>query len=159
MTSKRLVWFRDDLRLSDHSALDAAAETSAPVMFWNEIPQAPHQAAARQVEAALASDAIGSQNFPGDLLAVPSNIRTGDNRALRVFTPFWRRADRAVAARLASGLRDSWKPGEASAQARLRAFLEDGVAGNAGDRDRPDRDGTSGLSPHLRFGEISPRQI
>ena len=29
----------------------------------------------------------------------------------------------------------------------------------AGDRDRPDRDGTSRLSPHLRFGEISPRQV
>ena len=27
------------------------------------------------------------------------------------------------------------------------------------DRDRPDRDGTSRLSPHLRFGEISPRQV
>ena len=26
-------------------------------------------------------------------------------------------------------------------------------------RDRPDRDGTSRLSPHLRFGEISPRQV
>ena len=33
------------------------------------------------------------------------------------------------------------------------------VAGYAGDRDRPDRDGTSRLSPHLRFGEISPRQV
>ena len=34
-----------------------------------------------------------------------------------------------------------------------------GVAGYSGDRDRPDRDGTSRLSPHLRFGEISPRQV
>ena len=42
---------------------------------------------------------------------------------------------------------------------RLNAFLEGGVVGYAADRDRPDRDGTSGLSPHLRFGEISPRQI
>ena len=40
----------------------------------------------------------------------------------------------------------------------LKAFLEN-VGGYAGDRDRPDRDGTSRLSPHLRFGEISPRQV
>ena len=40
-----------------------------------------------------------------------------------------------------------------------KSFLENGVAGYASDRDRPDRDGTSGLSPHLRFGEISPRQV
>jgi deoxyribodipyrimidine photo-lyase len=33
------------------------------------------------------------------------------------------------------------------------------VKGYASERDRPDRDGTSSLSPHLRFGEISPRQL
>ena len=59
----------------------------------------------------------------------------------------------------AGGLRETWTPGEISAHARLGAFLEDGVAGYASDRDRPDRDGTSRLSPHLRFGEISPRQV
>ncbi|MDB5578157.1 MAG: deoxyribodipyrimidine photolyase [Bradyrhizobium sp.] len=59
----------------------------------------------------------------------------------------------------AGGLRQSWKPGERSAQARLDAFLETGVAGYSLQRDRPDRDGTSALSPHLRFGEISPRQV
>jgi len=59
----------------------------------------------------------------------------------------------------AGGLRQSWKPGESSAQVRLHAFLESGVAGYAIQRDRPGRNGTSGLSPHLRFGEISPRQI
>ena len=59
----------------------------------------------------------------------------------------------------AGGLRDTWKPGEASAQARLKAFLDGGIAGYSDDRDRPDRDGTSRLSPHLRFGEISPRQV
>jgi deoxyribodipyrimidine photo-lyase len=36
-------------------------------------------------------------------------------------------------------LRESWQPGEISALARLNAFLEGGVAGYAGDRDRPDR--------------------
>jgi deoxyribodipyrimidine photolyase len=59
----------------------------------------------------------------------------------------------------AGGLRESWQPGEISALARLNAFSEGGVAGYAGDRDRPDRRGTSGLSLHLRFGEISPRQV
>ena len=59
----------------------------------------------------------------------------------------------------AGGLRESWQLGEISALARLNAFLEGGVAGYAGDRDRPDRRGISGLSPHLRFGEISPRHV
>ncbi|WP_246208181.1 cryptochrome/photolyase family protein [Bradyrhizobium rifense] len=59
----------------------------------------------------------------------------------------------------AGGLRESWTPGEASARARLRDFLKHTARGYVGDRDRPDREGTSGLSAHLRFGELSPRQV
>ncbi|TPQ25975.1 deoxyribodipyrimidine photolyase [Bradyrhizobium guangdongense] len=59
----------------------------------------------------------------------------------------------------AGGLRDNWTPGEAAARARLRDFLKTSVRSYLGNRDRPDRPGTSGLSPHLRFGEISPRQV
>jgi len=59
----------------------------------------------------------------------------------------------------AAGLRETWQPGEAGATARLAAFL-DGAVGNYGaGRDRPDLTGTSRLSPHLHFGEISARQI
>ena len=59
----------------------------------------------------------------------------------------------------AGGLRETWTPGEASARARLRDFLKRAARTYVGDRDRPDRQGTSGLSPHLRFGELSPRQV
>ena len=59
----------------------------------------------------------------------------------------------------AGGLRDAWEPGEAGASVRLIDFLETGLDGYAEDRDRPDRPATSRLSPHLRFGEVSPRQI
>ena len=59
----------------------------------------------------------------------------------------------------AGGLRETWTPGEKSAHARLTEFLETSIKGYADNRDHPDRDGTSRLSPHLRFGEISPRQV
>jgi deoxyribodipyrimidine photo-lyase len=45
------------------------------------------------------------------------------------------------------------------ARARLTRFLADGLAGYATRRDRPDLDACSHLSPHLRFGEISPLRI
>jgi deoxyribodipyrimidine photo-lyase len=64
-----------------------------------------------------------------------------------------------VAPDWAVGLRQTWKPGEAGAFARLKEFLDEKAQGYAILRDRPDRDATSHLSPHLRFGEISPRQI
>src|SRR5262249_52874861 len=58
-----------------------------------------------------------------------------------------------------AGLRETWEGGERAAQDRLKMFLADGIAGYARGRDRPDIDRTSNLSPHLRFGEISPRQV
>jgi deoxyribodipyrimidine photo-lyase len=43
--------------------------------------------------------------------------------------------------------------------ARLRPFLKDGLDEYGTRRDQLAVEGTSRLSPHLRFGEISPRQI
>jgi deoxyribodipyrimidine photo-lyase len=253
-----IVWFRDDLRLSDHPALHAASKTGAPVIclyvldeqseplrpnarpigsaarwwlagslralqkslhavgstlvlrkgpaakaiatlardtqagavFWNEIAQAPHRTVADQVGTALGEIGITPQSFPGDLLVAPTDLRTKDGRGLRVFTPFWRRmqamgdppkplpaptalcpwpelaSDTLESWHLepahpdwAGGLRETWVPGESSAQGRLKEFLETGMAGYATERDRPDHSGTSRLSPHLRFGELSPRQV
>jgi deoxyribodipyrimidine photo-lyase len=48
--------------------------------------------------------------------------------------------------------------GEAAARRRLARFLEDAAGRYHEDRDRPDRDGTSRLSPYLRFGAISVRE-
>lgn len=59
----------------------------------------------------------------------------------------------------ATGLRSSWEPGEQGAAAALDQFLDERVGAYKADRDRPDRPGTSRLSPHLRWGEISPRQV
>jgi deoxyribodipyrimidine photo-lyase len=248
-----IVWFREDLRLSDHPALHAAAKSGAPVIclyvfdeasggrplggaarwwlaqslrtlqaqlkakgaalvlrrgkaasivpdlarerqprgvFWNDIAQAPHLAIADQIAKALAGVGVEARSFPGDSLAAPSTIRNKDGRGLRVFTPFWRRllsmgdpptpllapksltsVDDIASEPLeswkleptkpdwAGGLRETWRPGEATAQARLEAFLDHGIQSYTDNRDRPDRPATSALSPHLRFGEISPRQV
>ena len=59
----------------------------------------------------------------------------------------------------ADGLRAAWQPGEAGAHEQLKAFLKAAFATYSADRNRPDLAGTSRLSPHLHFGEISPRQV
>jgi deoxyribodipyrimidine photo-lyase len=69
-----------------------------------------------------------------------------DNWRLLPKTPDW-----------AGGLRATWSPGEDGAATRLAAFLEHAVQDYDERRDRPDLPGTSQLSPHLHFGEISPR--
>jgi len=169
---------------------ELARTTGADAVFWNDIAQAPQQAIAAQVAAALQAVGVASQSFPGDLLAAPADIRTKENHGLRVFTPFWRRVqalgdppkplpapgklcpgpdvagDTLESWHLepsrpdwAGGLRESWTPGELAAQQRLRDFLEGDVTGYASRRDQLDHAGTSKLSPCLRFGEISPRQV
>ncbi|MDO5658528.1 MAG: deoxyribodipyrimidine photo-lyase [Paracoccus sp. (in: a-proteobacteria)] len=115
------------------------------------------------------------------------SVLTGQGTPYRVFTPFWkamRQADIAApaaapdrldpppawpesqgVARLARGMdrgaavvAGATKPGEDAAMARLRAFLKR-LPAYPTDRDRPDRDATSGLSDALATGEIGARQI
>ncbi|MGO9096820.1 MAG: cryptochrome/photolyase family protein [Bryobacteraceae bacterium] len=59
----------------------------------------------------------------------------------------------------ASGFREVWQPGESGAARQLKRFLEKALAGYLVDRERPGVAGTSRLSPHLHFGEISPGQV
>lgn len=57
------------------------------------------------------------------------------------------------------GMRETWVPGEDSALRQLRQFLSAEASDYAVARDLPAVLGTSRLSPHLHFGEISPRRI
>ena len=59
----------------------------------------------------------------------------------------------------ASGFDRLWTQGENAARRKLAAFIDESLHGYAENRDRPGLPGTSRLSPHLRFGEISPRQV
>jgi deoxyribodipyrimidine photo-lyase len=53
----------------------------------------------------------------------------------------------------------SSRPGEAGALARLKKFIGGRLSAYERTRDLPAIAGTSGLSAHLHFGEIGPRQI
>jgi len=124
----------------------------------------------------------------GNQLAPPESVLTGSGGRYRVFTPWWRQllsmmppprptpAPEALAS--ISGVASDqledwallptkpnwaggfsvWTPGEAGAGAALRAFLP--LITHYDDRrNLPSITGTSRLSPHLHFGEISPATI
>ncbi len=57
------------------------------------------------------------------------------------------------------GLEAHWSPGEPAAQHQLRELSDDIIVNYPTDRDLPEYEGTSLLSPYLHFGELSPRQI
>ena len=58
----------------------------------------------------------------------------------------------------AGGIRDFWHIGEGAAQERLAQWSES-VAEYDEARNLPSEDGSSRLSPHLHWGEISPAQV
>jgi len=49
--------------------------------------------------------------------------------------------------------------GSVAGERRLEAFLDERLAAYPDDRNHPDRDGASGLSPWLHFGQLSAHQI
>jgi deoxyribodipyrimidine photo-lyase len=57
------------------------------------------------------------------------------------------------------GLGEAWTPGEAAARKSFEAFCEARLKGYDEGRDLPAEDATSRMSPHLRFGEISPFRL
>ncbi|MEF9875144.1 MAG: deoxyribodipyrimidine photo-lyase, partial [Glutamicibacter sp.] len=57
------------------------------------------------------------------------------------------------------GLAAQWEPGEAPARQRLEQVLESIAEDYPEHHDRPDLDGTSALSPALRWGHVSASQM
>ncbi|WP_022684183.1 cryptochrome/photolyase family protein [Sphingobium bisphenolivorans] len=58
----------------------------------------------------------------------------------------------------AAAFSDDWTPGEAGARANVAAFRDE-VGDYDHARNMPSEEGTSRLSPHLHFGEVSPAYV
>ncbi len=87
---------------------------------------------------------------PATLPGFPATL-AGDDLAtwrLRPTHPDW-----------AAEMRALWAPGAAGAAARLTRFLADAFPAYDRARDVPGHASTSMLSPHLHWGEISPRRV
>ena len=54
---------------------------------------------------------------------------------------------------------NDWDVGEIAAKSKLKKFIKTKLNNYNSGRDRPDIEYTSKLSPHLHFGEISPKKI
>lgn len=58
-----------------------------------------------------------------------------------------------------AGVSKAFVPGEAAAGRRLRKFVRDGLSAYDAARNDPNRDGQSGLSPYLHFGQLSAQRV
>lgn len=163
------------------------AETGAEAVLWNR-RYGPARGIDARLKAGLREAGVDAHSFAGDVLAEPQDVRTASGTPYRVFTPFWNnlrgypvasplpepdaavRAGEAPASDAlgdwlllpqdpdwAGGLRAAWTPGEDAARERLEEFA--GGLDAYAERDLPAIDATSRLSPRLRWGEVSPRQV
>lgn len=106
--------------------------------FWNSMraTDIPEAAAAPRAWPALAQAPAEAQNFDSFLKAELEPRLGWDG-----------------------GFFKTWTPGEAGARKQLASFAKSGPAEYTHGRDRPAEQGTSRLSPHLHFGEISARAV
>jgi deoxyribodipyrimidine photo-lyase len=125
----------------------------------------------------------------GNYLTPPGSIVTGGGDPYKIYTPFWRALQREMPPPApvnrprdipapskwpksdalkdwdllpskpdwATGFAD-WTPGEAGARAAVDAFA-DHAANYEATRNLPSEEGSSRLSPHLHFGEVSPGHV
>jgi deoxyribodipyrimidine photo-lyase len=164
-------------------------QTGADAIVWNRCYEPYAVARDTVLKKSLTEDGIAVESFNGALLFEPWEVKAGNGNPYRVFTPFWNAAkDRLEPGKphpaphamtfhdgvksealkdwnllptkpdWAKGIAAHWQPGEETAQETLSDFL-DHIQDYKKGRDIPGRDDTSSLSPHLAFGEISPRQI
>lgn len=91
---------------------------------------------------------------PREPLPAPSRLRPPETAVESDTLAAWRLCP--TEPDWSGSLADAHRPGEAGAVARMEGFLDKGIYSYHENRDRPDEAATSRLSPHLRFGEISP---
>lgn len=94
---------------------------------------------------------------PQKPLPAPSVLRTSDRRPASDELAAWQL--QPTSPDWANGIAARWEPGERAATAKLNRFLSERATGYESGRDMPALDVGSELSPHLRWGEISPRTV
>jgi deoxyribodipyrimidine photo-lyase len=164
-------------------------EAGATAVFWNRRYEPAVIGRDREIKTTLRSSGIAVETFNANLLFEPWTIQNQSGQPFKVFTPFWRACSAKSipeaqgditlpppSSKWPHSLKISdlglepvvdwaaeflkvWQPGEAGAHRELKRFLNEGLRSYTKDRDKPALDGTSRLSPHLHFGEISPGEV
>ncbi len=165
------------------------AASGAKAVYWTRQYEPAAIARDAALKSALCAEGITVHSHPGNLWCEPWRLATADDHPYRVFTPFWRKLHSQLQPRKPlpepcarawlrlpdsmpldalelrtkipwdAGFAETWNPGEIGAHEHLEIFADDALNHYVDGRNLPARHGTSRLSPHLHFGEITPSQI
>ncbi len=167
---------------------DLLKETQASGIYYHRRYEPAVIERDKKISAHFSKKGVEVKSFNGSLLFEPWEIQNRQGEPFKVFTPFYKAClskgeilapflekipfEASLPSSLslqelqlepgndwAKGIGEAWKPGSNGALTELERFLNFGMEAYLDERDRPDFLGTSRLSPHLHFGEISPRQI
>ena len=163
--------------------------TGATAVHWNRLYDPAVVKRDAQVKQALEKIDIDCRDFGGYLLTEPGTVSNKTGNPYKVFTPFWKATLNTLQVTAPDavpqlqpckpspeslpvdalglmpeiswyeGFAQAWTPGEQAGLAQLDSFVAAEMGDYAEGRNRPDRVGTSRLSPHLHFGEVTPRQV
>ena len=156
-------------------------------VVWNRLYSKKSISRDTKIKQDLKEKNIEVETFNAHLLNEPWEVQNNSGLYFKVFTPYWRKAFDVYKAKKyqITSLKsidplehnektqwnflpskkwyqkfsNYWKPGEEAALEKLKYYINNHIDNYKEGRDRPDLDQTSRLSPHLRFGEISPRII
>ncbi|KTD62486.1 cryptochrome/photolyase family protein [Legionella shakespearei] len=158
-------------------------------VYWNRCYEPMHSARDQAIKTELKAMGIQVISCNGSLLHEPWEVMNQSGNYFKVFTPYWKQCLRQMQPRplmnvakwplsqsipsdpldewnllpkkpdWAVGFASYWQPGEQGALANLDLFIDEYLSGYKEHRNEPGTSGTSRLSPHLHFGEISPQQV
>ncbi len=158
-------------------------------VYWNRCYEPMHITRDQHIKTELKAMGIQVISCNGSLLHEPWEILNQSKNYFKVFTPYWRQCLKQMHVSLpkpikdwpqsvstpsnclgdwnllpthpnwAIEFKDYWQPGETGARLKLEEFIDQHLHGYKEKRNKPGKIGTSRLSPHLHFGEISPHQV
>jgi deoxyribodipyrimidine photo-lyase len=162
---------------------------SVQAVYWNACWESRIRCSDTKIKEVLEKKGISVQVCSANVLIDPEKVHNKGGSIFQVFTPFWKHCldvmvapesqkitprDRSVALESddlndwdflpkhpdwAGEFSKYWNPGTVGAGEKFQDFIQSALTDYAEKRNNPGVNGTSLLSPHIHFGEISPWQI
>lgn len=168
--------------------LELVNSFSVDAIYWNRCYEPSSIERDKKIKTSIQESGVNVFSFNGSLFNEPWTISNKSGGFFKVFTPYWKTCRHLLSSQQlklvvhkpaavdvvsddlhqwqllprlnwASQFSHFWTPGEAGAQQKLSEFISDHLHGYKTQRDIPEQQATSHLSPHLHFGEISPWTI
>lgn len=168
--------------------IDLIKTFSIDGIYWNRCYEPLTIERDKNIKKVIQDLGISVQSFNASLFHEPWTIFNKNHEFFKVFTPYWKTCRQTLFPKpiheikkhpvgveilsdnleawdllpkidWAASFASVWKPGEIGAEERLETFIDHALKDYQFNRDIPEKEATSYLSPHLHFGEISPWTI